>query len=246
MKAFAPGKPPFRSACRHDVEVPRNDLVSRRDGQRFGLDLIIHINEEGVAGVNPIARSSRPYGRDEDAGSWKQALDKYGFDAAFGGARRDEERAARKSAFSLRTPDHQVDPEGAAAGAVARFNTRKRKGESFRVFPLSNWTEADVGLHIALETDPGRAAVFRQAPACGRAQRRAHHARRRAPAAAAGRESPQMRLVRFRTLGCYPLTGAVESEAATLPEIIAGDARVAFVRTAPAASSTMTAPARWS
>ena len=151
----------------------------------------------------------------------KQALDQYGFDAAFGGARRDEEKSPRQGTHLFVPHRRSIAgtrrTSGRNCGSI--YNTRKRKGESIRVFPLSNWTELDIWQYIHLRRHPDRAAVFRHEAPGGGARRHADHGRRRPHAAAAGRDA-EMRMVRFRTLGCYPLTGAIESEATTLPEII--------------------------
>jgi sulfate adenylyltransferase subunit 2 len=150
----------------------------------------------------------------------KQALDKYGFDAAFGGARRDEEKSrAKERVFSFRTAQHRWDPKNQRPELWNLYNGRKHKGESIRVFPLSNWTELDIWQYIYLENIPIVPLYFAKPAPGGRARRHADHGRRRAHAAAPGRGA-EMKQVRFRTLGCYPLTGAVESTADTLPEII--------------------------
>jgi sulfate adenylyltransferase subunit 2 len=151
----------------------------------------------------------------------KQALDKYGFDAAFGGARRDEEKSrAKERVFSLRTPDHRWDPKSQRPEPWALYNTRKRKGESFRVFPLSNWTEADIWDYIRLENIPVVPLYF-AAPRPVVARDGALIMRDDERMALHPGEVVETRMVRFRTLGCYPLTGAVESEATTLDAIIA-------------------------
>ena len=154
--------------------------------------------------------------------SLRQALDKGGYDAAFGGARRDEEKSrAKERIFSHRSAAHAWDPRNQRPELWRLFNTRIREGESMRVFPLSNWTELDVWEYVQAERHSGCAALFLQASSRRRALGRAHHGRRRPAAAHARRDSRQMRRVRFRTLGCYPLTGAIESDATSLDDIIA-------------------------
>lgn len=223
MKAFAPGKPPF-PLLHVDTGWKFREMIAFRDltAKRLGLDLIVHVNEEGVkAGVNPITSGSAVHTDVMKTQGLKQALDKYGFDAAFGGARRDEETSrAKERIFSLRTPDHRWDPKAQRPEPWRAFNTRKRKGESFRVFPLSNWTEADVWDYIALENIPVVPLYFaKRRPVVERNGALIMRDDDRLPLLPG--ETPQMRMVRFRTLGCFPLTGAVESTAATLPEIIA-------------------------
>ena len=223
MKAFATGKPPF-PLLHVDTGWKFREMIAFRDltAKRLGLDLIVHVNEEGVkAGVNPITSGSAVHTDVMKTQGLKQALDKYGFDAAFGGARRDEETSrAKERIFSLRTPDHRWDPKAQRPEPWRTFNTRKRKGESFRVFPLSNWTEADVWDYIALENIPVVPLYFaKRRPVVERNGALIMRDDDRLPLLPG--ETPQMRMVRFRTLGCFPLTGAVESTAATLPEIIA-------------------------
>jgi sulfate adenylyltransferase subunit 2 len=223
MKAFYPAKPPF-PLLHVDTTWKFREMIAFRDeaARRLGIDLIVHINEEGVkAGVNPFASGSRVHTDVMKTEGLKQALDKYGFDAAFGGARRDEEKSrAKERVFSLRSAQHRWDPKGQRPEPWRLYNTRKKPGESFRVFPLSNWTEADVWDYVALENIPvvplyfaaPRPVVERDGALImvddDRMQLREG-------------ESVQTRMVRFRTLGCYPLTGALESEATNLDEIIA-------------------------
>ena len=223
MKAFYPAKPPF-PLLHVDTTWKFREMIAFRDeaARRLGIDLIVHINQEGVqAGVNPFASGSRVHTDVMKTEGLKQALDKYGFDAAFGGARRDEEKSrAKERVFSLRSAQHRWDPKGQRPEPWRLYNTRKKPGESFRVFPLSNWTEADVWDYVALENIPvvplyfaaPRPVVERDGALImvddGRMQLR-------------DGESLQTRMVRFRTLGCYPLTGALESEATNLEEIIA-------------------------
>ncbi len=182
----------------------------------------MHINEEGVkAGVNPFDSGSRLHTDVMKTESLKQALDKYKFDAAFGGARRDEEKSrAKERVFSLRSAQHRWDPKNQRPEPWSLYNTRKRPGESFRVFPISNWTENDVWDYIVLENIPVVPLYFaKERPVVERdgmlIMRDDERMKLR------DGEKLENRMVRFRTLGCYPLTGAVESHAATLPEIIA-------------------------
>jgi sulfate adenylyltransferase subunit 2 len=223
MKAFYPAKLPF-PVLHVDTTWKFREMIEFRDrrAKELGLDLIVHINEDGVkAGINPIDSGSRLHTDVMKTQGLKQALDKYGFDAAFGGARRDEEKSrAKERVFSLRSPEHRWDPKNQRPEPWRLYNTRKRPGESFRVFPLSNWTEADVWDYIAREDIPvvplyfakSRPVVERDGALIMRDDERL----KLLPG-----EVVQNRMVRFRTLGCYPLTGAVESEAATLAEIIA-------------------------
>ena len=222
MKAFYPGKPPF-PLLHVDTTWKFREMIEFRDrrARELGLDLIVHINEDGVrAGVNPFDSGSRLHTDVMKTQGLKQALDKYQFDAAFGGARRDEEKSrAKERVFSLRTPDHRWDPKSQRPEPWRLYNTRKRKGESFRVFPLSNWTEADVWDYIRLENIP---VVPRYYAAVRPVVRRDGALIMRDDERMQLRPGEQIenRLVRFRTLGCYPLTGAVESSAATLDDII--------------------------
>jgi sulfate adenylyltransferase subunit 2 len=223
MKAFAPGKPPF-PLLHVDTTWKFQEMIAFRDARvaELGLELIVHINEEGrAAGVNPFDSGSRLHTDVMKTQGLRQALDKYKFDAAFGGARRDEERSrAKERIFSMRSAEHRWDPKSQRPEPWRLFNTRKRPGESFRVFPLSNWTEADVWDYVALENIPvvqlyfakPRLVIERDGMLIMRDDERM--------ALRAG-EKIEMRSVRFRTLGCYPLTGAVESHASTLPGIIA-------------------------
>lgn len=223
MKAFAPGKPPF-PLLHVDTTWKFREMIEFRDARArdLGLDLIVHINEEGVkAGVNPFDSGSRLHTDIMKTEGLKQALAKYGFDAAFGGARRDEEKSrAKERVFSLRSAEHRWDPKSQRPEPFNLFNTRKKKGESFRVFPLSNWTEADVWDYIALENIPvvplyyakKRPVVRRDGMLIMRDDERM----KLLPG-----ETVEEMSVRFRTLGCYPLTGAVESEASDLSAIIA-------------------------
>jgi sulfate adenylyltransferase subunit 2 len=192
-----------------------------RMAQELGLDLIVHINQEGVAmGINPFDHGSDVHTDIMKTQSLKQALEKHGFDAAFGGARRDEEKSrAKERVFSFRSAQHRWDPKNQRPELWSLFNARKRRGESIRVFPLSNWTELDVWQYIEQEQIPivplyyaaERPVVERDGTLIMVDDDRM----RLEPG-----EEPEMRRVRFRTLGCYPLTGAVESDADTLAKII--------------------------
>ena len=177
------------------------------------MELLVHKNPEAARpGHQPVhPRLAAPHRHVKTEGL-KQALDKYGFDAAFGGARRDEEKSrAKERIFSFRSAQHRWDPKNQRPELWRLYNARKHQGESIRVFPLSNWTELDIWQYIYLREHPDRAALLRGAAAGGRARRHADHGRRRAHAAASPARCRCMKMVRFRTLGCYPLTGAVES-----------------------------------
>lgn len=222
MKAFAPGKPPF-PLLHVDTTWKFREMIEFRDkiAKDLGLDLIVHINEEGVkAGVNPFVSGSRVHTDVMKTEGLKQALAKYKFDAAFGGARRDEEKSrAKERIFSFRSAEHRWEPKNQRPEPWRLFNTRKRQGESFRVFPLSNWTEADVWDYIALENIPVVPLYFaKKRPVVvrdGMIIMRDDERMKLLPG-----ESIEEMTVRFRTLGCYPLTGAVRSEASDLQGII--------------------------
>ena len=222
MKAFAPGKPPF-PLLHVDTTWKFREMIEFRDREaaRLGLDLIVHINDEGVArGIGPITHGSKLHTDVMKTEALKQALDQYGFDAAFGGARRDEEKSrAKERVFSFRSKSHRWDPKNQRPELWNLYNTRIGPGESVRVFPLSNWTELDVWQYIAQESIPLVPLYFaKPRPVVERDGMLVMVDDERLPLAEG--ETAQMREVRFRTLGCYPLTGAVESSAATLPEII--------------------------
>ncbi len=223
QKAFYPAKLPF-PLLHVDTGWKFREMIAFRDETvaRLGLDLIVHINPDGVAaGISPLASGSQVHTDVMKTQGLKQALDQHGFDAAFGGARRDEEKSrAKERIFSLRTVDHRWDPKGQRPEPWALFNTRKLKGESFRVFPLSNWTEADVWSYIAQEKIPVVPLYFAAPrPVVQRAGTLIMRDDERL--VLQPDEVVETRMVRFRTLGCYPLTGAVESTATTLEEIIA-------------------------
>jgi len=222
MKAFHPSKPPF-PFMHVDTTWKFREMIEFRDesARRLGLDLIVHINEEGVkAGINPFTHGSAVHTDVMKTVSLKQALDKFGFDAAFGGARRDEEKSrAKERVFSIRSAQHRWDPKQQRPELWRLYNARMRKGESIRVFPLSNWTELDVWQYIYAEKIPIVPLYFaKERPVVVRDGQLIMVDDDRMPLLPG--ETPQMRKVRFRTLGCYPLTGAIDSEADTLPAII--------------------------
>lgn len=223
QKAFYPARLPF-PLLHVDTGWKFKEMIRFRDetAKRLGLDLLVHINPDGLAaGINPLSSGSQIHTDVMKTQGLKQALDQYGFDAAFGGARRDEEKSrAKERIFSLRSRDHRWDPKAQRPEPWALFNTRKLKGESFRVFPLSNWTEADVWSYIAQENIPVVPLYF-AAPRPVVKRSGAWIMRDDDRLVLQPDEQVETRMVRFRTLGCYPLTGAVESTAATLEEIIA-------------------------
>ena len=189
--------------------------------REHGFNLLVHVNEEGLArGINPFDSGSVVHTDVMKTEALKQALDKYGFDAAFGGARRDEERSrAKERIFSFRSAQHRWDPKNQRPELWRLYNARHRRGESMRVFPLSNWTELDIWLYIYLEQIPIVPLYFAaERPVVWRDGTMIMVDDERMPLEP--REEPEMRTVRFRTLGCYPLSGAIESTATTLPEII--------------------------
>ena len=221
-KAFHPAKPPF--ALLHvDTTWKFRAMYEFRDrmAQELGLDLIVHVNPDGLAqGINPFTHGSQVHTDVMKTQGLKQALDKYGFDVAFGGARRDEEKSrAKERIFSFRSVQHRWDPKNQRPELWSLYNTRKHKGESIRVFPISNWTELDVWQYIHLENIPIVPLYFSaRRPVVNRDGALIMVDDERMPLQPG--ERPEMRSVRFRTLGCYPLTGAVESEATSLPQII--------------------------
>jgi sulfate adenylyltransferase subunit 2 len=223
MKAFYPGKPPF-PLLHVDTTWKFREMIKFRDetAKRLGLDLIVHTNEEGrAAGINPFDQGASAYTNIMKTDALKQALNKHGFDAAFGGARRDEEKSrAKERIFSFRTANHGWDPKVQRPELWRLFNTRISPGESIRVFPLSNWTEADIWQYIAQENIPIVPLYFAAVrPVVQRGEQFImvdDDRFRLLPG-----EAPHDRLVRFRTLGCYPLTAAVESDADTLEKIVA-------------------------
>ena len=223
MKAFYPGRLPF-PLLHVDTTWKFREMIAFRDqtAQRLNLDLIVHVNKAGIdQGLNPFTSGSSLYTQVMKTDALKQALDKYGFDAAIGGARRDEEKSrAKERIFSFRSKDHIWDPRDQRPELWKLYNTRVRKGESIRVFPMSNWTELDVWTYIMLQEIPVVPLYFaKQRPVVRRNDTWIMVDDERMPLAPG--EKPHMRLVRFRTLGCYPLTGAIESSAATLADIVA-------------------------
>jgi len=222
MKAFYPGKPPF-PLMHVDTTWKFREMILFRDrmAHDLGLDLIVHVNEEGVRqGINPFVHGSKKHTDIMKTEALKQALDKYRFDAAFGGARRDEEKSrAKERVYSFRDRNHRWDPKNQRPELWNLYNGKINKGESIRVFPLSNWTELDVWQYIYLENIPIVPLYFaKERPVVERDGVLIMVDDERMPLKPG--EHPEMKMVRFRTLGCYPLTGAVESTAATLPEII--------------------------
>ncbi len=223
MKAFYPARPPF-PLLHVDTTWKFREMIEFRDetASRLGLDLIVHINEEGVAAnINPFTAGSARHTEVMKTDALKLALDKYGFDAAFGGARRDEEKSrAKERIFSFRSAQHRWDPKNQRPELWRTYNTRINKGESMRVFPLSNWTELDIWQYIRDENIPIVPLYFAaRRPVVKRGNDLIMVDDDRMPLNDG--ETPEMHMVRFRTLGCYPLTGATESSAATLEEIIA-------------------------
>ena len=222
MKAFAPSLPPF-PLLHVDTTWKFREMIEFRDqrAQALGLDLKVHINPEGVEqGIGPFTHGSAVHTDVMKTQSLKQALNEYGFDAAFGGARRDEEKSrAKERIFSFRTPSHRWDPKNQRPELWEHYNGRIHKGESIRVFPLSNWTELDIWQYIYQENIPVVPLYFaKPRPVVQRDGAWIMVDDERMPLEPG--ETPEMKWVRFRTLGCYPLTGAVESRAETLPEII--------------------------
>ena len=222
LKAFYPAKPPFRF-LHVDTTWKFKEMIVFRDetAARLELDLIVHINEEGVAqGVNPFSHGSKVHTEIMKTEALKQALNKYGFDAAFGGARRDEEKSrAKERVYSFRDAAHRWDPKNQRPELWNLYNGRVNKGESIRVFPLSNWTELDVWQYVYLEDIPIVPLYFAAArPVVERDGVKIMVDDERMELKEG--ESPRLEWVRFRTLGCYPLSGAVDSTATTLPEII--------------------------
>ena len=223
MKAFYPSKPPF-PLMHVNTTWKFKEMIQFRDDtvKRLGLDFIEHINQDGIArGINPFDSGSSLHTQVMKTEALKQALDKYGFDAAFGGARRDEEKSrAKERIFSHRSANHAWDPRNQRPELWRVFNTRIRPGESMRVFPLSNWTEFDVWDYIRAENIPVVPLYFaKERPVVMRDGSMIVVDDDRLPLADG--EKPEMMRVRFRTLGCYPLTGAIESDADTLDAVIA-------------------------
>jgi sulfate adenylyltransferase subunit 2 len=221
-KAFYPATPPF-PLLHVDTTWKFRAMYEFRDQmvQKLAMELIVHVNRDGLEkGIGPFTHGSQVHTDVMKTQGLKQALDKYNFDAAFGGARRDEEKSrAKERVISFRSAQHRWDPKNQRPELWSLYNTRKHKGESIRVFPLSNWTELDVWQYIHLENIPLVPLYFSaKRPVVERDGSLIMVDDHRMPLQPG--EVPQLRTVRFRTLGCYPLTGAIESEATTLPEII--------------------------
>ncbi|MBO1519391.1 sulfate adenylyltransferase subunit CysD [Oceanisphaera pacifica] len=222
MKAFYPSLPPF-PLLHVDTRFKFREMYTFRDQmvEKLGLKLLVHTNPDAIEqDISPFTHGSAIHTDVTKTEGLKQALDKYGFDAAFGGARRDEEKSrAKERIFSFRTEQHRWDPKNQRPELWKLYNARKHKGESMRVFPLSNWTELDIWQYIHLENIP-IVPLYLAAPrpVVERDGTLIMVDDERLPLDEG--EVPMMKNVRFRTLGCYPLTGAVESEATTLPEII--------------------------
>lgn len=222
MKAFYPSKPPF-PLLHVDTTWKFREMIKFRDetAKRLGLELIVHTNEDGVRrGINPFDSGSSLHTQVMKTEALKQALDKFGFDAAFGGARRDEEKSrAKERVFSFRNANHAWDPKSQRPELWRVYNTRIKKGESIRVFPLSNWTELDIWQYTMMEKLPIVPLYYAaKRPVVDRDGALIMVDDERMPLKPG--EKPEEKLVRFRTLGCYPLTGAIESDADTLEAIV--------------------------
>jgi sulfate adenylyltransferase subunit 2 len=223
IKAFYPARLPF-PLLHVDTTWKFQEMIAFRDAtaRRLDLNLLVHVNEEGLKrGISPITSGSSMHTHMMKTEALKQALDYYGFDGAFGGARRDEEKSrAKERIFSFRSKGHAWDPRNQRPELWNLFNTRIRPGESIRVFPLSNWTELDVWRYILSENIPVVPLYFaKERPVVRRSGTWIMVDDDRLPLERG--ERPEMRRVRFRTLGCYPLTGAIESNADTLEAIVA-------------------------
>ncbi len=223
LKAFYPGKPPF-PLLHVDTTWKFHEMIQYREEyarKELGLEVLVHTNQDGIdQGVGPFSHGSKVHTDIMKTQALLQALTKYGFDAAFGGARRDEEKSrAKERVYSFRDRNHRWDPKNQRPELWNLYNGRVHKGESIRVFPLSNWTELDVWQYIHLEKIPIVPLYFAaKRPIVYRDGTMIMLDDDRMPLEDG--EQPEMKMVRFRTLGCYPLTGAVESKATTLPEII--------------------------
>jgi len=222
LKAFYPGTPPF-PLMHVDTTWKFREMIAFRDrrAQEVGMELIVNVNQEGVRqGIGPFTHGSQVHTDVMKTQSLKQALTKHGFDAAFGGARRDEEKSrAKERVYSFRDRNHAWDPKNQRPELWSLYNGKHKKGESIRVFPLSNWTELDVWQYIWLEDIPIVPLYFaKERPVVERDGTLIMVDDDRMPLEPG--EEPAMEKVRFRTLGCYPLTGAVRSDADTLPKII--------------------------
>lgn len=222
LKAFYPAKPPF-PLLHIDTTWKFREMIAFRDARarELGLNLIVHVNRDGLArGINPITSGSKLHTDVMKTQALRQALDHYSFDLALGGARRDEEKSrAKERVFSFRNAHHAWDPKRQRPEPWRIYNARKRRGESIRVFPLSNWTELDIWLYIQRERIPVVPLYFAAPrPVVVRDGEFIMVDDDRLPLAVD--ERPQTRMVRFRTLGCYPLTGAIESDARTVSDVI--------------------------
>jgi sulfate adenylyltransferase subunit 2 len=222
LKAFYPSKPPF-PLLHVDTGWKFKDMIRHRDqiAARYGVQLLVYTNPEGVArGINPITSGSQLHTQVMKTEALKQALDKWGFDAAFGGARRDEEKSrAKERVFSFRSAGHVWDPRNQRPELWQLFNTRNNKGETIRVFPLSNWTELDIWQYTRAENIPVVPLYFAAPrPVVKRDGVLLTRDDDRMPLLPG--EVEETRMVRFRSLGCYPLSAAIESSAATLDDII--------------------------
>ena len=222
-KAFYPGAPPF-PLLHVDTTWKFRDMIRHRDtvAERYGVKLLVYTNDDGVRrGINPIASGSSLHTQVMKTEALKQALDQGRFDAAFGGARRDEEKSrAKERVFSFRSASHGWDPKNQRPELWSLYNTRVKPGESIRVFPLSNWTELDIWQYILAETIDIVPLYFAaERPVVRRSGQLIMVDDARMPLNPG--EVPEVKRVRFRTLGCYPLTAAIESDAATVPEIVA-------------------------
>jgi len=222
LKAFYPAKPPF-PLLHVDTTWKFREMIAFRDqrARELGLDLIVHVNRDGLArGISPIISGSEIHTDVMKTQALRQALDAHRFDAAFAGARRDEEKSrAKERVFSFRNAHHRWDPKRQRPEPWRLYNGRKRRGESIRVFPLSNWTELDVWLYIHQERIPVVPLYFAAPrPVVVRDGSLIMVDDERLPLQPG--ERPETKMIRFRTLGCYPLTGAIESDAATIPEVI--------------------------
>src|SRR4030081_122806 len=223
VKAFYPARPPF-PLLHVDTTWKFRAMYEFRDAivKKLGLKLLVHVNPEGLAlGVGPFTHGSQVHTDVMKTQALKQALDKYGFDAAFGGARRDEEKSrAKERIFSFRSRSHAWDPRDQRPELWNLFNTRIHPGESIRVFPLSNWTELDVWRYILCENIPVVPLYFaKERPVVTRSGTLIMVDDERLPLEVG--EVSEMRRVRFRTLGCYPLSGAIGSHAASIADIVA-------------------------
>lgn len=222
MKAFYPGKPPF-PLMHVDTTWKFKEMIRFRDTytRSLGIELIVHTNQEGVdAGVGPFTHGSQKHTDIMKTEALKQGLNKYGFDAVFGGARRDEEKSrAKERVYSFRDKNHRWDPKNQRPELWNIYNSELNNGESIRVFPLSNWTELDIWQYILLEEIPIVPLYFaKERPVVERDGTLIMVDDDRMPLEPD--EKPEMKMVRFRTLGCYPLTGAIESNATTLQDIM--------------------------